>query len=536
MENTTLLNIKSTASHSTDIVTGQALAMVSSDKAKTDGFKSAFRNQVENNKKDIHQNKDLPHNGKELPKKKVAAEKQDNTEKSEQSSAQDKSSEAETSKGENNIRNMDDNSANENKSLDHSENVDKTKQANTAEQENNTEQKSSSESDQLPGQDEYSEKTLNGTADSQKLEQAISQTEIQQDEIEQTTVEQTKVDQESASELNDKLNNSEQTVQELLNTEHANSKMSHTVISPDNLQSDKKLSTESTKAQLNLSASASSGNSISQAASVSMSNAGSGPDSGFNSKNETALTKSIAEFQQFIEMSKKHSSAGDSIASVKSFEQSMKVQQMNNQLLPNDIKLPVTQTSGQNALPTQAAMQAIPLDKFNSSLANNPLSFLKTTTPALEVKTAVGKPGWNQNFSNQVIMMANNGVQQAKIRLNPMNLGPVEAMVKLSGETAVVSLTSLHLTTKDALESAIPRLKEMLNENGFSQVDVNVSHQDKKQQQEAALDSKTGSNDEHGKSTMPGDEQLSEETLESEDGMQVSELDDQGLKIVDYYA
>ncbi|RKZ97956.1 MAG: hypothetical protein DRQ43_02195, partial [Gammaproteobacteria bacterium] len=158
------------------------------------------------------------------------------------------------------------------------------------------------------------------------------------------------------------------------------------------------------------------------------------------------------------------------------------------------------------------------------------------TASSMEVKTAVGKAGWNQSFSNQIVMMVNNGVQQAKIKLNPMSLGPVEAMVKLSGETAVVNLTSLHLTTKDAMENAIPRLKEMLNENGFSQVDVNVSHQDKKEQQEAALDSKTGSNNEHGNSTMPGDEQLSEETPDSETGTQVSGSDEQGLNIVDYYA
>jgi len=177
----------------------------------------------------------------------------------------------------------------------------------------------------------------------------------------------------------------------------------------------------------------------------------------------------------------------------------------------------------------------IPLDKITSSF-NSVSQSLAKMTPSLDVKTGVGKPGWNKSFSNQIIVMANNGIQHAKIKLNPLSLGPVEAMVRLSGETAVVNLSAVNLTTKDALESAIPRLKEMLNENGFSQVDVNVSHQDKKQQQEAALDSKTSSNNEHGNSTMPGDEQLSDDDLDSDVDAQASATDENGLNIVDYYA
>jgi len=128
--------------------------------------------------------------------------------------------------------------------------------------------------------------------------------------------------------------------------------------------------------------------------------------------------------------------------------------------------------------------------------------------------------------------MANNGIQKAKIRLNPAHLGPVEAMVKLSGEAIVVNISSQHLMTKDAMENAMPRLKEMLNENGFSQVDVNVSHQDKNEQQGAAL----GSNNEHGHPTMPGEEQLSEDIQDSESDMIVNDLDEMDINIVDYYA
>ncbi len=154
------------------------------------------------------------------------------------------------------------------------------------------------------------------------------------------------------------------------------------------------------------------------------------------------------------------------------------------------------------------------------------------TLASMEVKTTVGTSAWNQGFSNQITMMAKNGIQQARITLNPAHLGPIEAMVKITGEAAVVNLSSLQLTTKDAMENAVPRLKEMLNENGFSQVDVNVSHQDKNEQQGSAL----GSNNEHGHPTMPGEEQLSNDTQESESDVVVHDSRNQGLNIVDYYA
>ncbi len=188
-----------------------------------------------------------------------------------------------------------------------------------------------------------------------------------------------------------------------------------------------------------------------------------------------------------------------------------------------------TPHSSASASASAAAAQTAVVERSSFT----PLANLQNSA-SLEVKTMLGKAGWNQGFSNQISMMASNGIQHAKIKLNPMHLGPIEATVKLTGETAVVNISSLHLTTRDAMENAIPRLKEMLNENGFSQVDVNVSHQDKKQQQEAGLGSKSGSNNEHGNSTMPDEEQLSENIHDSESN--TIDSGEQDLNIVDYYA
>jgi flagellar hook-length control protein FliK len=259
---------------------------------------------------------------------------------------------------------------------------------------------------------------------------------------------------------------------------------------------------------------------------------------GQDNKKESALGKSVADFQQYIESAKKQSALSEPIKSVKQFDETLKTAQQSAQLLKQELRgaqNPGAQTQGTQIL--QASLQITSALNMNPAVpSTSATSAAAMQNPAaLEVKANVGKSGWGQGFSNQIVMMASKGIQHAKIRLNPMHLGPIEAMVKITGENAVVNLTSLHLTTKEAMDNAVPRLKEMLNENGFSQVDVNVSHQDKKEQQEAGFTLKERSDDEHGNPAMPGEEQLSEVDHESENDMQMS-ASEQDLNIVDYYA
>lgn len=259
----------------------------------------------------------------------------------------------------------------------------------------------------------------------------------------------------------------------------------------------------------------------------------SGLNDAHNSKKESASGQSVVDFQQYIENSRNKSMTAQPIASVKNFENTIKSEQINSQLLQADKSNLLNQglmlnttAPGQNNLTGLGSV---------THPAGLPLNM-----SALEVKPGVGKPGWSQAFNNQIMVMAGNGVQQAKIKLNPLHLGPVEVNIKLTKEVAVINLASAHISTRDAIDGAIPRLKEMLNENGFSQVDVNVSHQDKQAQQEAAAfnrsSSQDRSNNEHGNSTMPGDEQLSELSDEPEQHSLRSQKLAHGLNIVDYYA
>ncbi len=99
------------------------------------------------------------------------------------------------------------------------------------------------------------------------------------------------------------------------------------------------------------------------------------------------------------------------------------------------------------------------------------------TTTEVNIKTPVTHKNWGTDFNNNVAMLAKNGGGNAKIKLNPMNLGPIEAQIKIIHEVATVHIVANHATTRDAIDASVPRLKEMLEGQGFTQVDVNVSEQ-----------------------------------------------------------
>lgn len=84
-------------------------------------------------------------------------------------------------------------------------------------------------------------------------------------------------------------------------------------------------------------------------------------------------------------------------------------------------------------------------------------------------------PGFPQALSDKVVFMIDKDVGSAKLSINPPQLGPIEVHVEVSGDKAQIVLSTHSLITRDALEAATPRLREMLGANGFTQVSVDVS-------------------------------------------------------------
>lgn len=86
-------------------------------------------------------------------------------------------------------------------------------------------------------------------------------------------------------------------------------------------------------------------------------------------------------------------------------------------------------------------------------------------------------PNWGQAVGERIQWMLNQNLQQAEVRLNPPELGALEVRVSVNSEQTNITFTSPHASVREALEAAIPRLREMFSDSGLNLGDVNVSHQ-----------------------------------------------------------
>ncbi len=113
----------------------------------------------------------------------------------------------------------------------------------------------------------------------------------------------------------------------------------------------------------------------------------------------------------------------------------------------------------------------------------------ETTVSAPATQPAMSKqltdPAWRQELGNKLLWMHNQSIPSVELRLNPEHLGPVLIKIDVSQEQASVAFTTQHLAVKDAIEAAIPKLREMLGGQQLNLVDVNVSQQQSDQRQPA---------------------------------------------------
>ncbi|WP_298768901.1 flagellar hook-length control protein FliK [uncultured Shewanella sp.] len=81
-------------------------------------------------------------------------------------------------------------------------------------------------------------------------------------------------------------------------------------------------------------------------------------------------------------------------------------------------------------------------------------------------------------MQQQLITMVSQGIQQAEIRLDPAELGQMMVKIQVQGDTTQVEFQVTQAQTRDLIEQALPRLKDMLAEQGMQLSDGQVSYQD----------------------------------------------------------
>lgn len=149
-----------------------------------------------------------------------------------------------------------------------------------------------------------------------------------------------------------------------------------------------------------------------------------------------------------------------------------------NNLPPKETKLPFSQT--------MAEKQSQPETKKTS---DNQISLQPTTVsadaksvPKLTVNAPVSSPQWGNEVGQKVAWMSSSGNHVAELHLNPPNLGPVEIKLTVHNDQASIQFVAQHHETRAALESALPRLKEMMMDSGIALGNASVDSGSSQQQ------------------------------------------------------
>lgn len=135
------------------------------------------------------------------------------------------------------------------------------------------------------------------------------------------------------------------------------------------------------------------------------------------------------------------------------------------------------------------------LDVTNSTSASMPLAdssgssqvtraYADTVSSTATVSTPVGSSGWSDAVADKVMWFSANKLSSAEIHLNPPDLGPLQVRISTQHDQASVMFTSQHAAVRDALDQALPRLREMMGSQGMHLLDVSVGGQNPQQQQQ----------------------------------------------------
>ncbi len=85
----------------------------------------------------------------------------------------------------------------------------------------------------------------------------------------------------------------------------------------------------------------------------------------------------------------------------------------------------------------------------------------------LVLPARVGTQAWNEQVGQKIVWMVGKE-QAATLTLNPPDLGPLQVVLSVTNDQASVAFSANQLEVRQALENALPRLREMMSESGIA--------------------------------------------------------------------
>jgi flagellar hook-length control protein FliK len=148
-----------------------------------------------------------------------------------------------------------------------------------------------------------------------------------------------------------------------------------------------------------------------------------------------------------------------------------------------DPQLPIQNAAQQETLKEEKP--AALLRGFKAELqavqSRNLAELPKVSPPALptqlELPTPIQSPQFGHNFGAEVVLLAAQGVQQASIRLNPEDLGPIQIDIRLQDQQVDLMMAAALPETRQAVQATQDVLRTLFLEQGLHLAQFDVQSQ-----------------------------------------------------------
>ncbi len=112
---------------------------------------------------------------------------------------------------------------------------------------------------------------------------------------------------------------------------------------------------------------------------------------------------------------------------------------------------------------------------------NQPLSD-SSIPKSLDIPVDISDSQWAEKFSKHIVWLGQQGLKSALIKINPEDLGPLEISIKVVKDLASVSIHSQSSHVCNIVDQALPKLREMMAEQGLNLSDVYVGSDESSRQ------------------------------------------------------
>ncbi len=162
---------------------------------------------------------------------------------------------------------------------------------------------------------------------------------------------------------------------------------------------------------------------------------------------------------------------------------------------------------------------------LNSASATSQLR-AEQSTANVQSPLVLTKDNAGEQVAERLQMMMSKNLKHVDIRLDPPELGRMQIRMSLNSDAATVHFTVQNQQTRDLVDQAMPRLREMLAQQGLQLADSSVQQQSSGQQQRQMAQhqgAENGSNQpmngEHDADTMEGATSVEMSVTEKSDGI-----------------